>query len=670
MMHLNKWFLGFVFLISFVTLNSQNLELGKVSVAELQEKIHSIDTSAVAAVLSNKAKTSFKYNEKSGFSIHTEFQIRIKIYKKEGLSWANFEVPYYVGYENSIDDSVRFSDVVTYNLENGVVVKTKLNSEGSFKTNANKYWNVASITLPNVKVGSVIEFRYVLKSGNIVKFPHFNFQYEIPVNYAEYGTEIPGFFVYKAIVNGFLQAKTEQRVSTGTLHYANKNDFTRSDSVNFKQLISTYSASNIPALKYEPYVDNLENYRFSIQHELEKTQFYQEPVKDYATTWEGVAKTIFENKHFGKELEQGVYFLDDLKIILKKEESTTVTELEKLLIIFKFVQQKMNWNKENSYYTDKGVKEAYTNKIGNSAEINFILINMLKMAGINANPVLVSTKDHGIPVYPNRTVFNYVIAAANIGGKQILLDATSKFTAPDVLPLNALNWRGRLIRKDGTSDEINLVPEIPSKKNYTLLIAVDANGKIDGKFRVQNTNSEALIFREKFSGVNKESYLEKLENDLNGIEISDYAIENENTDLSKPVTEIFTFATTNHCEIIAGKMFINPMLFFTLSKNPFVRENRQMPLYFGYARQNKYNISVEIPAGFVVESLPKVMRISTAGKEATFSINTLNVGNKIQFIISEEINGAIFHAEFYGELKEFYQKIIEKQNEKIVLKRI
>jgi hypothetical protein len=669
-MHLNNWLLGFVFLISFVNLNSQNLDLGKVSVVELQEKIHSIDTSAVAAVLSNKAKTSFKYNIKSGFSINTEFQIRIKIYKKEGLSWANFEVPYYVGYENSNDDSVRFSDAVTYNLENGAVVRTKLNSEGSFKTNKNKYWNVASIVMPNVKVGSIIEFKYVLKSEDIVKFPHFNFQYEIPVNYSEYVTEIPGFFVYKAIVNGFLKAKTEQRVSNGSLHYANKNDITKSNFINFQQLISKYSAFNIPALKYEPYVDNLENYRFSIQHELEKTQFNQEPVKDYATTWEGVAKTIFENKDFGKELEKGVYFLDDLKTILKKEDNSTATELEKLLIIFKFVQQKMNWNKENRYYTDKGVKEAYVNKIGNSAEINFILINMLKMAGINANPVLVSTKDHGIPVYPNRTVFNYVIAAAEIGGKQILLDATSKFTAPDVLPLNVLNWTGRLIRKDGTSAEINLVPEMPSRKNCTLLFVVDAKGKIDGKFRVQNTNSEAFIFREKFSGTNKESYVEKLENDLNGIEISDYSIENENTDLSQPVAEIFTFATTNHCEIIAGKMFINPMLFFAMSRNPFVQEQRQMPVYFGYSKQNKYHISVEIPAGYVVESLPKVMRISTEGKEVMFSINILNEGNKIQFVISEEINGAIFHAEFYSKLKEFYQKIIENQNEKIVLKRV
>jgi hypothetical protein len=53
-------------------------------------------------------------------------------YIKEGLSWANFEVPYYVGYESMSDDVVKFSNAVTYNLEDEIV-KTKLNSEGSFK---------------------------------------------------------------------------------------------------------------------------------------------------------------------------------------------------------------------------------------------------------------------------------------------------------------------------------------------------------------------------------------------------------------------------------------------------------------------------------------------------------------------------------------------------------
>ncbi len=658
------------FAFSFTNLNAQNFELGKVSVIELKEKYHPKDTTAVAAILYNKAKTFFKYDEKVGFTIHTEFQIRIKIYKKGGLSWASFQTPYYVGYEGSNDDSVRFSNAITYNLENGAVVKTKLNSEGSFNSKVNEYWKEASITLPNVKVGSVIEFKYVLKSENIVKFPRFDFQYEIPVNYSEYSTEIPGFFIYQAIVNGFSQPKTEQKVDLGSFNYANKNDPTRSKFVKFQQLISKYSAYDIPALKSEPFIDNLQNYRFSIKHELEKTQFYEQPVKDYAVTWAGVAKTIFENKDFGKELDQGLYFLNDLKAILKSEESGTKTASEKLLLIFKFVQQKMNWNKENSYYTDKGVKEGYSNKVGNSAEINFILINMLKLAGINANPVLVSTREYGVPEYPNRTVFNYVIAVAEVEGKQILLDATNKYTSPNVLPLNVLNWKGRLIRKDGTSQEINLVPELPSKKNYNILATINPEGKVTGKFRVQYTMYEALNFREKFSKLNEESYLEKLENDWNGIEISDYSIENKDADLEKPLTEIFTFATANHCEIIAGKMFVNPMLFFTLNKNPFVQEQRQMPIYFGYPKHNKYSINIDIPEGYGVESLPKAMKIATVGKEVVFSINTSLVGNKIQLVISEEINGVIFNANFYNELKEFYQKMIEKQNEKIVLIKI
>ena len=139
--------------------NSQNFELGKVLHKEFLEKFHPEDTTAVAVVLFKKAKTIFKYNLSRGFTVNHEYTYRIKIYKKEGLSWANFEVPDYVRYEDMNDESVKFSNVVTYNIEDGTVVKTKLNGEGSFKKNVNEYWNLATISMPNVKVGSVIEFK-------------------------------------------------------------------------------------------------------------------------------------------------------------------------------------------------------------------------------------------------------------------------------------------------------------------------------------------------------------------------------------------------------------------------------------------------------------------------------------------------------------------------------
>ena len=168
---------------------------------------------------------------------------------------------------------------------------------------------------------------------------------------------------------------------------------------------------------------------------------------------------------------------------------------ERLNIIFKFVQNKMNWNEENDYYTRKGVKKAYADQTGNVAEINFILINMLKLAGIEANPVLVSTVENGVPVYPTRTGFNYVIAAAEIDGKQILLDATHKFTISEILPLNVLNWKGRLIREDGTSQEIDLEPSKMSKEYSNLVVKIDGLGKIEGKIRIQRTDYDAYHFQ-------------------------------------------------------------------------------------------------------------------------------------------------------------------------------
>src|SRR5690606_8436689 len=119
------------------------------------------------------------------------------------LNWGNFSVPYYKAYKDINQDYVSFTDAATYNLENGKTVKSKLGGEGRFKKEVNEYWDEASIVLPNVKVGSIIEFSYTLKTEDISEFPDFDFQYDIPVKSCVYTVEIPGFFTYRAILGGF-----------------------------------------------------------------------------------------------------------------------------------------------------------------------------------------------------------------------------------------------------------------------------------------------------------------------------------------------------------------------------------------------------------------------------------------------------------------------------------
>jgi len=660
----NKFVFGLLLLFLFIKINAQNFELGKVTIAELKEKQHAKDTSAVAAILFKNGKTSFTYSRTNGFTAITEVSMRIKIYKKEGYNWANFTVPYYVGYENYNDDMVTFSDAVTYNLENGAIVKTKLNSEGTFKKNLNKYWNDASITLPNIKEGSVIEFKYVLKSENIVKFPTFYFQEKIPINSAVYNTNIPYFFTYKPIQVGYIDLKVDSKVANGSLNFDDQ--YQHTVSLSFNQIKTKYSTENVPALKEEKFVDNILNYQSALHHELEKTNFPDEKEKNFSKDWDGVTQTIYADKDFGKELKEYDIFLEDVRAILKGIDDPN----ERLATIFKFVQNKMHWNNDYGYYTDKGVKKAYTDATGNVAEINFILIDMLKVAGFSANPVLLSTIEHGKPVFPNRTVFNYVIAAVDMDGKQVLLDATHKYTTQNILPLNLLNWKGRLIKQDGISQDIELIPVTASRNFYTLMVKVNKDGVMEGKCRSQFADYEAYSFRDKYAEMNLDTYLEKLENDFKGIAIKEYKIDNKKANFSNPIVETFDFTASKHCDIIGDKMYINPVLFFTESQNPFVQEKREMPVYFGYPKEKKYNISFEIPEGYAVESIPQSISITTAEKELFFSIKIVPDGNKIQILVNKGINTVDVSADYYGAIKDFYQKVIDKQNEKIVLKRI
>lgn len=651
-------------LFAFSNIKAQNYELGKVTVAELKEKSHPKDTTAPAAILFKKGRTFFTYNQRNGFSANHVYEFKIKIYRKEGLIWADQKVRFYIGYENLNEDWVEFSNAITYNLENGSIVRTKLNNQGSFKKNINKYWNERIITLPNVKVGSIIEYKYILKSENITKLPDFDFQYRIPVNYFEYKTEIPEFYIYKPILIGGLPIESDSKFANGSQNYENEHN--QSSTLTYRQINSFYSGKDIQALVDEPYINNIDNYKGSINHELERVRMPEQPVKDYSITWEGVAATIFKDKDFGEQLNEKNIFTEDLRRLVANVE----LQSERLSVIFKFVQDKMNWNEENGCYTDKGVVKAYADQTGNVAEINFILINMLKYAGIEANPVLVSTVENGVPVYPTRTGFNYVIAAAEIDGKQVLLDASHKFTSPDILPLNVLNWKGRLIKKDGTSQEVNLDPIVVSNESSNLMVKIDDSGKMEGIIRIRKTNYDAYNFRIQNANKAVENYLEKLEEELGGLKISNYKIENKKNNLSDPVLETFNFVTENQSEIIGGKIFINPLLFFTRTKNPFTQEKRQMAVYFGYPTQEKFNLSLDIPEGYIVESMPKPVRISSEDKRIVFVLNISNQGNKIQITSTKEINNSIFAADEYNALKDIFQKAIISQNEKIVLKKI
>lgn len=668
--------LAFVILAPICSAFSQkNLELGKVTVAELNEKMHPIDTSAVAAVLFQVGRTFFEYSDINGFGMVTEIDTKIKIYKKEGYSNASHAYSYFTG--GTPSESVTFSKAITYNLVDGKIQKAKLKSDGEFTENKSKNWFQKKITLPDVKVGSIIEYKVVIRSPYFSTLPEWYFQKEIPVNYSEFLACIPEYYIYNVRNKGFISLTTTAESKSKSITLTDKNRsgddslFSISKTsveyqkIDYSETQTKYVAENVPAIKDEAYVNNIDNYTSSIIHELSGRRMPQSSYENFATDWEGVVRKIYNADEFGVEVEKTGYFETDIDVVL----NGLTTSEEKIATIFTYVKSRMNCNNDNSYYCDGGVRKAYKEKTGNVAEINLMLVSMLRYAGLEVNPVLVSTRSNGITVFPSRTAFNYVIAGVENNNNLILLDATHKYALPNILPFNALNWVGRIIRKNGTSAEVDLMPKWNSKDIINLVATIDNEGKMTGKVRENYFDYNAYAFRERFNAINKESYLEQLEKKYPGIEIGEYEVLNK-TDLSKPIVENYSFTHNNTVEIIGDKMYISPMFFFAETKNIFTQEKREYPIDFVFPHQDKYNVSFTIPEGYALETIPQSKSVAMLDGIGSFKYLISNNENQFQIVYSLDINQAIVGSEYYDVLKNFFKEIVDRHSEKIVLKKL
>ena len=662
----------FLLIILFsIQVSSQKHELGKVTIEELKQKSHQNDSSAVAAILFKVGEVSFDYSQQDGFFIKTNVKTKIKIYNKDGYDWGNFEMLLYN--QMNAKQTLEIKSAYTYNLVGDKIEKSKLKSDGEFVEKVNEYWTKKKITMPNVKEGSIIEIEYSIKDEGTGLIDEWTFQDEIPVDFSEYTTLIPEYYVYNTHFKGWLTPKIvtdEQRISIELRskvgqESGNSRTTFHTEQLSYRLKKSTYTLEQVPAIKNESFTNNINNYVASIVLELSMTMFPNQMTQSYSTDWETVTKKIYENSDFGPELNKTGYYEKELTELLNGK----TAQAEKVAIVFDFVKNRMNWNERNGYSCQLGVKKAYQDKTGNVADINLMLISMLRYAGLDANPILISTRSNGIALYPSRSAFNYVIAGIEVENQIILLDATNKYSLPGVLPIRDLNWFGRIIRNNGSSTTVSLTPQKKSIDAITLMGSINADGEINGKVRKKHYDYNAFVFRNNYNGISKESFIEKLEKENLGLEVEEYEVQNSGN-LNEPIVENYSFKSTNSVEIIGDKLYVSPLLYFSFKENPFKQEQRQYPVDFVYPNQDNFKISLAIPEGYTVESLPESKVIAMPDNYARFSYEISKNNNQIQLSYILDINKVVIENNYYDSLKDFFKELVNKNNEHIVLKKI
>lgn len=639
-----------IFLLFITSLTwSQNYKFGKVSKAELEEKFYPLDSTANAAVLYSERNTYFEF----GRGMIDHYFTRIKIYSKEGYDEATKRILLFRSY-NGDEEELLTLKAYTYNLVDGKIEKTKLSKDNIFEERLAKFVDYKVFTMPNLKPGSIIEWTYT-KKAFVNRLQEVILQDDIPIKKLKKQIAFPDFYKYNTRIKGYLPINIKKSAKSKTTIFGYRADF------NYEEIIHLVEKNNIPAIKNEPYSGNIDNYKSGILYELSLIKYPDGYVKKYARDWEQIVLKLYDSWYFGEQLKKDKHFEDDLNKLL---DGTDVRK-EKVYKILQFVKEKIKWNKYLGYYTDNGVKKAYNKGEGNVADINLNLVLMLKSVGLDATPVLVSTVNNGIPLFPTKYGFNYVIAMVITPTGNIFLDATEKNTTLNVLPNRALNFQGLAIYKNGSSEWIDLFPKDHAIDKTIINTKYNEEG-FKGTARKTISNDYLLAYRDAVRDINREALLDWIDKETKGVDVINARVTNLDN-LNKNIVETIQFETEDFYVNIENKTYIAPLLYNQITENPFKSEKREFPVFFKKPWAKSVIVNLKIPESYTIEDVPESVDYLFPNDMGTFTYSIVPQGQNIKINSTFLINSPIISIDHYKNLKDFYKKVIAKQNEKIVL---
>ena len=611
------------------------IKFGEVSMDELKMTIYDKDSSAEAVILFDVGE----YTD-GDFTRHT----RIKILKEDGYSWANVLIPV-IRTVRSTAAALKNVRASTYNLVDGKIEETKLESDGKFKEEFVKGLNVMRFTMPKVKVGSIIEYKYEL--GGLGDW---EFQHLIPCKWSEYRISVWDGVVFHVHFKGYLAPIVNEE----------KFEPCHGEQCQVRRWVMV----DVPAFKMEPFIAHYRNYTSQVTFDIASIQPPGRAAILFMTNWDALRNRYNSTAFFDDNLRASGF----LKKTARDLVEGMVNPDEKVKAIYNFVKTKLEWTGRNTMFTTDEPKRILEASKGSSGDINLILLSMLRYAGLPADPVLISTVENGFvrQEVPNSSQFNSVLVWSDYKARKILLDATDKHLSMDYLPQSCLNGSGYVAAENNFRwVELTGVPK--TRHIISLDLQAEGNGDLNGSMSFSKTGYEARNTREKISKHGKNEYFKETFKGK-ALVIKDSVIENIDK-INEALKERYSMTLSDYAQVSGDVMYIEPMIFAKTISNPFISETRTYPVDFEFPRETLFSLKLRIPEGFVVDELPQSKLAVLPDNAGKFVYSVSQTEGAVTITNQLSINKALFSQDEYPVLREFYNIVAAKHNEQIVLKR-
>jgi transglutaminase-like putative cysteine protease len=628
---------------------------GVIGNEEFELKEYILDTNAAAVVLFDLGKSHFEEGDHT-FNVIYERTTRIKIFNEAGIKWAEVEIPYYQ--EENIKEKVFDIEAFAYNIEKGEMVKTPFDASNAFDEKVNNSWTKKKFAIPGVKAGTIIEYRYKIRSQYKFNLRDWAFQWRIPVVYSEYQVRMVPVYEYSFLYQG--NRKFDVRESYEDTAHPRKFSaaMTGTSGQSYNDMVHTYGMRNVPAFVDEKYISSINDYIMKIDFQLSKINYFSGASTDIIATWDGLIEELLKHPEFGGAVKKAEKLTSSL---LKSADLDKATEEEKFNMVMDYVKSTYNWDHRDGKYVSKPVSRLVEEKYGNSADLNLLTVGLLNGVGIDAHPVLISTRENGKIKYdyPYSHFFDYVIIAVTLGDQQVLCDATDPLGLNNRIPARCINEKGLVVRK-GLVQWVKIECSFVSEINTTFAMTFKPEMEMDVAVRMEATEYDALDYRMSLS-----DDVEDIRDDLEsaGFTMDTASVKVENlAEKEKPYTLHFIQAGTP--EIVNDKIYLSPFLDWPLAENPFKENARNYPIDMNYPMKRSFISTITIPEGYHVDFKPDDVKISNP----LFDLNyVITVSDKVVTVLLDyTFRQAIYPASDFGKIKAYFNGIVRKGNEKVV----
>ena len=618
----------FCFCLQTISAQSPLPAFGVYSQDEIDMKTCPFEKDAQAVVLLDEATTTGMLN-----GILIERRIRIKIFDEKAFDRANISIPFISRDEY---ETIRNLEGAIYNGERLYYLSDK----NIFTEKIDEYFSQKKFTFPNLKVGSIIEYKFELFRKN-PEPDNWHFQSDIPT--------MKSCCTIKIGVNtqfSYVISKKDEYPVT----------------IKNKEGILYFEMNNIPAFKNEPYMDAAANYLQKVEFQL-YSKIYMSGQSEKYRNWKDIALALSSSSDLGEVPKKNLSGIEYIRQIADQQSTIEA----KIATIYNYVRKNFTWNGYSGKYAPDGLNKTWQSKTGSAAEINLLLVKLLRVNDIAADPIIVAERYFGKvdPAVPYVDRFNKTMAYVSIADRIFVLDATQKYGSPELTPPSVLNTFGLVIDKK-TKEPIRLSSN-GGKYRSTISVQAEINkeGTINGSATISDFEYAKQFKTESIKQDLKKFITTKIENEYDGLSVQSFDLENIDID-SEPLLEKLKFKIDGN---ESGRYYLINYNFFTgLRKNPFIKAERSTDINFGYPYDLSIETTIELPANSQIEDLPKTKILKTKDNTIFISREIQNFKNSIKIKIDFVQTLTSVDYEAYAALRDFYKMMIDMINEPITIK--